>query len=99
MSEVGRRFHKEDRRYTRGRGPEFVVVLDGVGCRAAERTVLACYVDGGKRGGGRRPRFVVGELTMDGRQPTRIHESEGRMGPRMSPRDVGSRRRVGAINA
>jgi hypothetical protein len=29
-----------------------VVVLDGVGCRAAERNVLACYVDGGKRGGG-----------------------------------------------
>ena len=45
ISKVGRRFHKEDRRYRRGRGPELVVVLDGVGCRAAERIVLACYVE------------------------------------------------------
>ena len=44
-SKVGRRFHKEDRRYRRRSGPELVVVLDGVGCRAAHRTVLACYVE------------------------------------------------------
>jgi hypothetical protein len=31
--------------YRRGRGPELVVVLDRVGCRAAHRTVLDCCVE------------------------------------------------------
>ena len=44
ISKVGRRFHKEDRRYRRGRGLKLVVVLE-VGCRAAKRTLLACYVE------------------------------------------------------
>ena len=46
MLKGGRRFHKEDRRYRRGRGPELVVVLDGEGRKRGGQNGAADVAEG-----------------------------------------------------